>query len=399
MCRLLLFAIASTLCTCVYAQTPRDLLLDSLRLEMQALAAQDQTPGFAAALVTADGTVYEEGFGFADIAKQRPYTPHTTQNIGSISKTFIGLSLLQAEREGILSMEDPINKYLPFKVVHPRYPNRPILLKHLATHTAGISDDKFYDTAYSLLEPMTVDKGEIAKAEYKEMIFASGMKQYPLGEYLRRFFTEDGAFFHKKNFTKQAPGERHVYSNVGAALAAYVLECAAKKPFPAWTEQYIFQPLGMDNTGWAPADVDPTTAFQHYFSNRKPMPDYILSTYPDGGLRTSIHQLGLYCSAIIEGMEKGNELLPKEGYQRWLADSVRVPGDEAVYGYFLERMDSGFYGHSGGDPGITTLMYINEENNYGHLVFISGTPQDGGFFLEALTALIRSGRKLAALEE
>jgi len=295
------------LCTSARAQERNQLLIDSLHEEMTLLAATDQVPGFAVALVTADGPVYERGFGYADLATKRPYTPQTTQNIGSISKTFIGVSLLQAEQEGLLSLEDPINQYLPFQVTHPRYPNQPILLKHLANHTAGISDDKNYDYAYTLLEPATIARGEVSKGEYKEFRAVQQNEPYTLEAFLHRFFTPGGRFYHKKNFTKAAPGAVYKYSNVGAALAAYVLERATKTPFPEWTEQHLFQPLKMTNTAWRPDQVN--DRMTHYFANRKPMPNYLLATYPDGGLWTSIHQLGLWCSAAIGGMEKGNDIL------------------------------------------------------------------------------------------
>ncbi|MEL7161265.1 MAG: serine hydrolase, partial [Bacteroidota bacterium] len=312
-----------------------------------------------------------------------------------ISKTFIGIALLQAEREGLLSLDDPVNKHLPFRVIHPRYPNQPILLRHLTQHTAGINDDKNYDYAYSLLEPMTVSKDEISKGEYREMLEASQNKAYDLGAYLQRFFTPGGRFYHKKNFTKRAPGERYQYSNVGAALAAFALETASGQSFAEWTRERIFQPLGMNNTAWHPDEVD--QKITHYFGNRKPMPNYLLATYPDGGVWTSVHQLGQYCTATIAGMQTGNDVLPREDYVRLLQNHVNTPKAGETYGNFWERISSDLYGHSGGDPGIVTLMYISEENGYGHVVFTSGTPSGENFYNKALIPLIRYGRKLAAL--
>ncbi len=361
---------------------------------MQTIAARNDIPGFAIALVDANGLIFEKGYGYADLATKRPYTSRSVQNIGSISKTFIGISLLQAERDGHLKMTDPINKYLPFRVVHPRFPDQPILLRHLAMHTSGISDAKFYDKAYALTEPMTVKKGEISKREYKEMLLASKNEVLPLGDFLAHFLTLDGDFYHRRNFTKKAPGVAYQYSNVAAALAAHVLEVATGTTFPEWTRDRIFEPAGMENTGWSRADIAAGTHIQHHFSNGRPMPDYALSTYPDGGLRTSIHDLGVYCSSTIKGMTTGNALLPAEDYARLISDTIRIPKDKSVYGYFMEHLDSGFYGHTGGDPGIGTIMYVNEANGVGHLMFFNGTPKDEGLFMEIFLPLVKYGRKV-----
>lgn len=393
LCSLILLA-----STCGRAQNATNLILDSLAREMEIIAESDRVPGFAVAIVTADGPVFERGYGYANLAEKQPYTINTTQNIGSISKTFIGISLLQAERAGYLSLDDEVNKYLPFRVVHPKYPEQPILLRHLATHTSGISDDKNYDAAYVLLDPWTVEKGEVPKAEYKDLRNALPSKRYGLGEFLELYFTPGNTYYHKKNFSRRAPGQEYEYSNVGAALAAYVLERATNTPFTEWTQAHIFDPLSMNNTAWEPGEVSAESRITHYFSNRVPMPNYVLNTYPDGGLWTSIHQLGRYCSATIAGMESGNDILSREDYQSLLKNHVPAGDDKSSYGNFWEHMDSGFYGHSGGDPGIVTLMYINEKTGYGQLLFVNGSLEDQGFYMEVFKPLVRYGLKLAAIE-
>ncbi|MEM6771846.1 MAG: serine hydrolase, partial [Bacteroidota bacterium] len=274
-------------CTSVRAQhevlrskSSPNAILDSLSQELNTIASTDQVVGFGVALVNDEGIIFEQAHGYADYASKSPYTVHTVQNIASISKTFIGISLLQAESEGILSMDDPINKYLPFEVIHPRFPDQPILLKHLANHTAGISDDKKYEAAYYLLEPFTTEKGTVQKWEYKEMRKASKQSRTELAPFLRSFLLPKGALYHRKNFGKTAPGAVYEYSNVGAALAALVLESASSISFREWTKTRIFQPLGMKNTGWTLDDITPGTFFTHHFMNGEPMPNYALATYP-----------------------------------------------------------------------------------------------------------------------
>ena len=78
--------------------------------------------GFGVAIVGPEKTLYQAGFGYADLEAQKAYTANTIQNIASISKTFIGVSLLKAQDLNLLDLDEPINKYLDFKVVNPHFP-------------------------------------------------------------------------------------------------------------------------------------------------------------------------------------------------------------------------------------------------------------------------------------
>jgi CubicO group peptidase (beta-lactamase class C family) len=63
-------------------------------------------------------------------------------NVGSIAKPFTGVAMMRAVQEGKLSLDEDINQYLPFRVVNSHFPNERITLRHLATHTSGITDDE-----------------------------------------------------------------------------------------------------------------------------------------------------------------------------------------------------------------------------------------------------------------
>jgi len=101
---------------------------------------KSQLPGMGVALVNKDSVLYMNSFGQADLAAKKNYETRSIQNIGSISKTLIGISLMKLVDEGKLNLDDPINKYLPFMVKHPKYPETAITIRHLATHTSGIKD-------------------------------------------------------------------------------------------------------------------------------------------------------------------------------------------------------------------------------------------------------------------
>ena len=112
---------------------------------------------------------------------------------------------------------------------------------------------------------------------------------------------------------------------------------------------------------------------------------------------TSVHGLGRHASATINGMKNGNDILSAENYKRLMSDAVRLPDNDAGYGYFWKKMDSGLYGHTGGDPGITTVMFIDENNGFGHLAFFNGTAKEAGFYRMVVNLLFKYGKKVEKL--
>jgi CubicO group peptidase (beta-lactamase class C family) len=119
---------------------------DSLTAQLTSLQAQSLFPGFSVAIVRRDTVLYQQGFGLANIQTRAPYTPQTIQSVGSISKTFIGVSLMQCVERGLFTLDTPINELLPFRVVNPYFPADTIRVRHLATHTSGLVD---YEPVYA----------------------------------------------------------------------------------------------------------------------------------------------------------------------------------------------------------------------------------------------------------
>jgi len=94
--------------------------------------------GFAVSVFSPDSIYFSGGFGYQDVEKKIPYTKNTIQRIGSVSKTTIGIALLKAQEMGLLKLTDPINEHLPFKVSNPHFPDVPITIEHLTTHTSSM---------------------------------------------------------------------------------------------------------------------------------------------------------------------------------------------------------------------------------------------------------------------
>ncbi|MGB5653393.1 MAG: serine hydrolase domain-containing protein [Robiginitalea sp.] len=352
-------------------ESPNEALTDTL----EAICDSGALVGFSVALVDAEGVQYVKGFGSADLAAQKAYDIHTIQNIASISKTFIGIALLKAQEMGQLDLDDPVNNYLPFEVIHPYFPEIPITLRHLVTHTSGITDPDEYDAKGYILR--NAENGE--DAVYANFLPPSHMLS--LEDFQQRILSKDGQWYRKKTFLKKKPGGRFEYSNIGAGLAALALEKATETPFNDFTRTYIFQPLEMSHSGWFPSEVDFSKHSRTYTDTGIPLAPYSLVNFPDGGLMTSAEDLGKYLSELIRGYSGNGKILTPESFKELFTPQLQaaqftsrsdgVYNDEYNMGVFMGFSSHDQIGHTGGDPGVSTFMFFNAKTLTGKLLLVN----------------------------
>ena len=95
------------------------LLVKALREHVENVMQACRTPGFNLALALDGALAWEAGFGLADVARQLPVTPDTVYHSGSLGKTSTGTAIMILVDRGVIALEEPINRYLPFKVENP----------------------------------------------------------------------------------------------------------------------------------------------------------------------------------------------------------------------------------------------------------------------------------------
>jgi CubicO group peptidase (beta-lactamase class C family) len=236
----------------------------------------------------------------------------------------------------------------------------------LVTHTSGIIDRS---SIYNL-----------------KCYVEDGKPVMSLKDFVYNYFNPSGKWFSEKNFGNYAPGIRYEYSNTGAALAAYIVECASATDFAGFTSKYIFQPLALKNTGWHLASIDADLHAALYDPDLKKRRLYQLITYPDGGLRTNISDLTAYFRMILnQGELNGIKILENNSIANLMEprfNPEKLPDNftSVNQGIFWEieksPMAGEIQGHSGGDPGVSTMMYYLPEIKKG-IIYISNTGSDG----------------------
>ncbi|WP_171036947.1 serine hydrolase [Maribacter algarum] len=333
--------------------------LEELNSKIRAIFESSALPGFAVVVVNDKEVMYQQAMGFADLETKKKYTAHTTQNIASISKTFIAVALMKAIDQGAVDLDTDINTYLPFKVVHPLFQKTPITLRHLANHTSGIDDERTYDKCYLLDEP-NADYSHLPKRVRKYISLLQQNEKLDNAEFLEKTLRVNGEWFSKKNFTKEAPGKAYRYSNIGAALAAFVIESAVGMPYEAYTKKYIFEPLQMNESTWELSEEGADKFASKYFKKGLRVPDYSLITKADGGLITNTTDFAKYLIEMLKGLYQKGTLLSKSSYKEMFE---RKEFGEIGSGIFWEMTERGTPYHSGSDPGVMTYTSINQNKN------------------------------------
>ncbi len=174
----------------------------------------NNTPGAAVAIVKDGAIIYKKGYGMANLEYDIPITPSTIFHIASISKQFTVFSILLLEKQGKLSLDDDIRKYIPEV---PDF-GKTITLNHLASHTSGLRDQ---------WELLSMAGWRMDDVITKEHILKLISKQTEL------------------NFN---PGDEYAYCNTGFTLLAEVVSRITDMSFAEFTEANIFEPLHMSNT-------------------------------------------------------------------------------------------------------------------------------------------------------
>jgi D-alanyl-D-alanine carboxypeptidase len=365
---------------------------DSLNIKLHSIFMRDSLPGLSVILVDTGGITYQKNFGFSDIENNLPYNENTVQNIGSVSKTLISIALMKAVELKYFTLETDINTILPFKVVNPYNPQDIITVRSLTNHTSGVIDNpaiyynayKFYKTA----RPYSKD----ALSTLASLGFGDKIKDTSMAGFFYNYLSINGKYYSRDNFSKSKVGEAYLYSNIGSALAAYLIEVKSGMSYAAFTSKFILRPLKMNHSGWV---IDTQHIQQNgklYFNHTLELPLYTFLTYPDGGLRTTPADLSKYIMAIIRGYYGDTSLLSAASFKQLFTPvfsltnpPVNIHIQTRNKGVFWNLYSNGIISQDGDDPGISAYLFFNRATGTGGLFMCNEFLPDKQPIIDLLT--------------
>lgn len=195
-------------------------------------------PGAVILVVNATHTLYEQVFGYHSLSPMQPMdTDASIITLASISKTFVGVAVMQLVEKELVDLDTDINKYLsePHRnIFHPQYSSHSITLRRLLSHSASIAVSNHDVNTYFQPDDIALTRTSLA-----ELCFT----------YLNP---------NTSNWLPKPPGSVSFYSNEGSSLAALVVERVAKTPYDQYVKENILKPLGIDirKAGFYLADIE-----------------------------------------------------------------------------------------------------------------------------------------------
>jgi CubicO group peptidase (beta-lactamase class C family) len=360
--------------------------------------SETKLPGLSIALIQDGKLHWSRDFGLRDVESGLAATPHTLYSVGSITKSFTTIGIMQLAEQGKLHVDDPIEKYMPFDI---RPGGETVRIWHLMSHTSGIPALAY---AENIIDATT----------------GATESWLPIGSVadILTFLQNAG------DWALDKPGERWFYLNEGYMLLGAIIEQCSGMVYEDYIRQNILKPLGMDRSVFRKADVeadpDVATPYVNWAQQGRLRSQYPYSGLaPVGGLFSNVLDLGQYVAMYLnQGTYGEQRLLSAQSIADMTVLRVATPvknspfGNEG-YGYGL-GIKSNFLGHKlighSGSIGVATAyMGFIPDSNAGVVLLTNGsgypTVQFGLYALALLLGedpeqlpFVRSQRLLAKIE-
>ena len=308
--------------------------------------AEVGAPGMTVALADRNGLLRASEYGFADVKAGIKVSPQTLFEIGSISKSFVAIVVLQLAEEGKLDLNKPVTSYLPWLKIDSKF--SPFTTHHLLSHTSGLSG-------------------------------------VPL--LLRTAGTTLGVNFE--------PGTNWVYSNIGYDLLGLLIEAVDKKPFADAMRQRVLNPLGMNSSspiisneirervavGYAPFQSD------RPFPIRGKLAEAPWIEVPEaaGSIAATAHDMGNYLQMLLNnGAGAKGRVLSEKSFELFTKPVFKSPfrGEEASYAYGLwvsETNGHKLLRHTGGMVAFSSVMYADTTDGLAAFASVNAARLPGGY--------------------
>jgi len=298
-------------------------------------------PALSMALVDDQATVWAKGFGVEDPDKKIPATAETVYRVGSVSKLFTDIAIMQLVERGVIDLDAPATNYLPDFTPKNSF-NKAITLRQLMSHRAGLVREPpvghyFDDTAPSLAQ--TVQSLNSTALVYE-------------------------------------PEKRIKYSNAGIAVVGYVLEKNQKQPFPQYLQKTVLAPMGLRHSSFEPAPeitVHLAKAYLWSYDGRNFVaPAFELGMAPAGSMYSTVTDLARFMSVLFNGGKSGgSQILKPETLEKMWTPQFAAPGQKSGFGIGFAISEWQGYrriGHGGAIYGFATELEALPEAKLGVVV-------------------------------
>jgi D-alanyl-D-alanine carboxypeptidase len=315
---------------------------DAINQYIKQFMEKNQTPGLAIAMTTRDKLLRVSTYGLADLKANIPVTPDTLFEIGSNTKAFTAIALMQKYDQEKFDPGQPVTRYLPwFKV---KTSHAPITGHHLLTHTAGIPANR---------------------------------DDLPCSLYMVWALRQQTAI--------HPPGEKFYYSNIGYQTLSFILEELYGASYPRIIEKQIFEPLGM-NSSEAEITHDNrkrlAVGYQYRYDDRPVHRSHSLAEAPwleydlgDGSIISNPEDMAIFLRMLLNRGKGPNGPLISEAQFRLFSSPKIQMGGKWYYGYGVVVASINGHtclAHGGATVGYSSFVFCDLDDGLGVVIFVNG---------------------------
>ena len=335
------------------AKTQNTLDTPAIDAYIENLMAEHQIPGLALSIVHNNEIVYTQGYVVAD-PDGTSVTPQTPFIIGSASKSFTALAIMQLVEAGEIELDAPVQTYLPwFKMAGPEDAAL-ITVRHLLAQTSGLSGP--------------VSDKDLVNPDVSENALETHIRE--LADY---------------DLTRPA-GESHEYNNTGYDILGLIVQTVSGGSFEDYIEEHIFSPLEMTNSYTSKTEAEANglaVGHTYFFSSPRVNADapYSRRKLPSGFLISSAEDLGHYLIAQLNGGRYGEAQILSPEYVAMMhqpAVETLEKGMSYAFGWRTNLVDGEPVVRHGGDaPGFHSNISFSPTRGWGVAIVMNvfGFPQ------------------------
>ncbi|MES2496594.1 MAG: serine hydrolase domain-containing protein [Pseudomonadota bacterium] len=319
---------------------------------MPAALRQGKIAGAQIVVVKNGQVLFKKGYGYADVAAQRPMDPDAIlMRIGSTSKLLTWTAVLQQVEAGKIDLTADVNRYLDFRI-QPKDGGM-VTMNDLMNHRAGFEE--------GLKDVLATDPAKLKSTE-----------RY-LKENVRPFLF--------------APGEAPAYSNYGVALAGYIVQRVSGERFEDYVQRHILAPLKMTRTTFVqplPPTLAPFASKGYRQSDQPASKFELVETAPAGSVSATGADMANYMIAMLQnGRFDTSRILRPE-----TARLIRTPGiasapgfDAMAHGFFHQQRNGRLViGHGGDTIAFHTDLNLLPDENVGIFVSFNSRGEDNAVY-------------------
>ncbi|PEA54728.1 serine hydrolase [Bacillus pseudomycoides] len=295
-------------------------------------------PGISLVIVEKGKTVYQKGFGYADVKAQTPVTSNTLFEIGSTTKAFTGLAILQLEKEGLLKRSDDVRKYIPWLELKYNGEPQAITLNQLLHHTSGIASNSITQISESNADNAL------------ELTVRTLLNQQ----------------------LDRKPGSSWEYATINYDILGLVIESVTNRPYDLYMKKQILEPIGMKESFVGLHQVQSTEMASGYkrgfMKEQSYTPPIYRGNIPAGYVISNTNDIAKWMKLQL-GNDSSNAIDKQLIQESHIPDQSVEPFDKNTYyasGWgVMKKNEKQYIFHAGENPTFTSYFIMQPDEELG----------------------------------